>query len=117
MTDKQLPKPGDTVRLRLDYVGEVDLDGDVRVPLGLKRLSHYIPVARPDDLFDHWTVEVVTPPMEEPTRIGTIVVDAEGDTVVCVGGGRWQVVGGGEGWFQWAELVQPTRLATEEDLS
>lgn len=112
------PKPGDTVRLRLDYVGEVDEDGDVRVtvPAGTSILpsSLYLPVSRPDEVPDCWTVEVITPPMDEPTTLGTVVVDTEGDKAVYVGEGRWQVVGY-EGGFRWAELAQPMRLATEEE--
>lgn len=115
MTDKQLPKPGDTVRIRFDYVGEVDEGGEVRVPVIMEPdLGAYIPV-RPNDLPDCWTVEIVTPPLDEPTRLGTVVVDAEGDIAVCIGEGRWQVVGY-EGWFRWAELAQPMRLATEDEL-
>ncbi len=115
MTDKQLPKPGDTVRLRLDYEAEVDEDGHVRVPWLMKpSLGVFVPVTRPDDLPDHWTVEIVTPPMDEPTALGTVVVTAGGSKAVYVGSGRWQVVGY-EGWFRWAELAQPMRLATEEE--
>ena len=109
------PKPGDTVRLRLDYVGRVDEEGDVLVPSSMAfDLGAFIPVTRPDDLHDCWTVEIITPEMDEPTTLGTVVVDAEGETVVYVGGGCWEVVGGGV-WFRWAELVQPVRLATEEE--
>ena len=109
------PKPGDTVRLRLDYVGEVNADGVVRVPVDTRLdLATLVYVAWPDDLHDHWTVEVITPPMEEPTRLGTVVVDAEGDRAVCVGGGGWQIVGRAA-WFRWADLAQPVRLATEEE--
>lgn len=108
------PKPGDTVRIRLDYEAEVDEDGDVRVPLA-GRVGMYIHVARPDDLPDHWTVEIVTPPIEEPTRLGTVVVTAGGSKAVCVGSGCWQVVGA-VGWLRWVNLAQPVRLATEDEL-
>lgn len=110
------PQPGDTVRLRLDYVGEVDEDGGVHVPLGGRPiLFKYIPVDRPDDLPDCWTVKVITPPMEEPTTLGTVVVDAEGNKAVRVGPGgyRWQIVGGVQ--VKWSTLTQPVRLATEEE--
>lgn len=109
------PKPGDTVRVRLDYVCEVDVDGEVCVPVNapVRALSVCIRVAQPDTLPDCWTVEVVPPPMEEPTTLGTVVVDATGDTAVCVGDGLWLVVGGM--FFRWTGLVQPVRLATEEE--
>ena len=108
------PKPGDTVRLRLDYEAVVDKDGCVRVPKTTAlNLGAFIPVARPDALADCWTVEVVTPPMEEPTALGTVVVDADGDCAVYVGWGEWQVIGGVQ--VQWAALPQPVRLATEEE--
>lgn len=109
------PKPGDTVRIRFDYMGEVDEDGDVRVPVIMEPdLGAYIPV-RPNDLPDHWTVEIVTPPMKEPTRLGTVVVTAGGSKAVCVGSGCWQVVGA-VGWLRWVNLAQPVRLATEDEL-
>lgn len=109
------PKPGDTVRIRLDYVGEVDEGGEVCVPVNVRPApSAYIHVARPDALPDHWTVEIVTPPMEEPTTLGTVVVDADGDRAVCVGRDKWQIIGSA-GRSQWDDLTQPVRLATEEE--
>lgn len=110
------PKPGDTVRVRLDYVGEVDVDGEVCVPVNapVRALSVCIRVAQPDTLPDCWTVEIVAPPLDEPTRLGTVVVDAEGDRAVCIGGGGWQIVGAAA-WFRWAALTRPVRLATEEE--
>ncbi len=108
------PKPGDTVRVRLDYVGEVDEVGDMFVPTSVRLdLGAFIPVTRPDDLHVGWTVEVVTPPMDEPTALGTVVVDADGYRAVCVGDGLWLVVGGM--FFRWSTLTQPVRLATEEE--
>ncbi len=110
------PKPGDTVRLRLDYMGEVDEVGDVGVPVDMwPGMYTHIRVARPDDLHDCWTVEVITPPMDEPTTLGTVVVDAEGNKAVRVGPGRyrWQIVGGVQ--VRWDDLTQPVRLATEEE--
>ena len=108
------PKPGDTVRIRLDYEAEVDEDGDVCVPVDMAlNIGAFVPVVQPDALPECWTVEVFTPPMDEPTTLGTVVVDADGDKAVCVGCGLWQVVGGVQ--VQWAALAQPVRLATEEE--
>lgn len=110
------PKPGDTVRIRFDYVGEVDEGGDVRVPWLMKpNLGVFVPVTRPDNLPDHWTVEIVTPPLDEPTTLGTVVVTAGGNKAVCLGGGLWQIIGG-VGRSRWDDLTQPVRLATEEEL-